>query len=278
MKRLKTIILFSITCILLTSCNGYENLLKSNDYNTKYKAAVEYYDKGDYNRAGRLLENLQLYYRGQDLAEDITWRYAQCLLRQDDYYSAAYQLINFGRRFPFSLHAEEAAYLAAYCQYHESAEYNLDQTQTKGAITAFESFAEHYPNSPHMPQVNEYLDQLRGKLMRKEYEIAYGWYKVEQYHAAYTSLNDFLSHYPDSPYREDAMFYILSSGYIFGINSREDKMKERLQLVVNDFDKFATTFTNSKYLAEAQKIYAECKAKLAELETQKNNANQSNNN
>lgn len=270
MKRLKTILLFTITCVLLVSCHGYEDLLRSNDYDAKYKAAIEYYDKEDYNRAGRLFENLQMYYRGQDLSEDITWRYAQCLLKQDDHYGAAYQLVNFTRRFPFSKHAEDASYLAAYCQYHESLEYSLDQSQTKGAITAFESFAEHYPNSPHMPQVNEFLDQLRNKLMRKEYEIAYGWYKVEQYHAAYVSLNDFLNHYPESPYREDAMFYILRSGYEFGINSREDKIKERLQLVVNDFDKFATTFTDSKYLTEAQKIYTDSKAKLAELEAQNN--------
>ena len=62
------------------------------------------------------------------------------------------------------------------------------------------------------------------------------------------------------------MYYIIKSGYEYAINSREDKMKERLQQVVNSFDKFATTFSNSKHLGECQKIYTDCKARLATME------------
>ena len=61
------------------------------------------------------------------------------------------------------------------------------------------------------------------------------------------------------------MYTIIKSGFEYAINSREDKMKERLQQVVNNFDKFATTFSNSKYLAECQNIYTRCKAELAKM-------------
>ena len=104
--------------------------------------------------------------------------------------------------------------------------------------------------------------------MLKDYEIAVGYYNTESYRAAVVSLNNFLKNYPDSPYREEAMYYIVKSGYIYAINSREDKMKERLHQVINNFDKFAVTFQNSKYMAECQTIYNNCKAELQKLAEQ----------
>ncbi len=102
--------------------------------------------------------------------------------------------------------------------------------------------------------------------MRKDYEIAYNYYLTENYNAAYVSMMSFLNNYPDSKLREDAMFYLLASGYQYGINSREDKMRERLQQMINDFDRFATLFQNSKYLEQAQGFYTKAKAALSTME------------
>lgn len=255
-----------LTVICLSSCSNVEKLIKSNDFEAKYKAAVKYYEEGSYTRATQLFENLSLYYRGKDYAEDIAWYYGQCLIQARDYYSAGLQFRNFARHFPYSKRAEDASYLSAYCKYIDSPEYYLDQTGTKEAIAEFEQFAERYPNSTHIPEINNYLDEMRGKLMRKEYEIALGYYKVEEYHAAYVALQNFLNKFPDSPNREDATFYMLRSGFEYAINSQESKIKERLQIVVNDFDKLASVFSNSKYMQEAQNIYTRSKAKLAEIE------------
>ena len=126
---------------------------------------------------------------------------------------------------------------------------------------------DRYPTSIHIPEINARLDELRGKLMQKDYEIAYGYYLTENYSAAYVSLQAFLNNYPESVHREDAMFYMLASGYEYGINSREDRMRERLQQVVNDFDRFSALFSNSQYLAKAQQYYTKARAAIAALET-----------
>ncbi|MDY5969576.1 MAG: outer membrane protein assembly factor BamD [Bacteroidales bacterium] len=262
---------FSFTLIIMSimslgGCNGYNGLLKSNDYDAKYAAAVKYFEEGSYTRATQLFENIQLYYHGKELAEDVNWYYAQCLIKQGSYYSAAYQLNNFMRRYPYSSRAEEAAFQFAHCQYLESPEYSLDQSLTHNAVDALERFSERYPQSVHIPEVNKYLDVLRGKLMRKDYEIAVGYYNIEEYRAAYVALNEFLNNYPDSPLREDAMFYALRSAYEYGANSRKDKVKERLQVAVNDFDRFYALFSDSKYIKQAQKIYSDSKAIIASIE------------
>ena len=269
MKRILPFFFILLFFTVLTGCNSTEKLVKSNDFEAKYKAAVDYYEQGRYSKAIQLFENLSMHYRGRDYSENISWYYGQSLLKEKDYYTAAYQFKSFARQFPFSRNAEEATFLSAYCQYLNSPPYTLDQTATKEAITEMEQFADKYPQSVRIPEVNAYLDEMRNKLMLKDYEIAYGYYKIESYHAAYVSLQHFLNYYPDSDKREDAMFYMLKSGYEYAINSREDKMKERLQQVVNDFEKLSASFSNSKYLQNAQTIYTKCRSELAKIENSK---------
>ena len=272
MKITHKILVIFATIALLASCNGYEKLVKSNDFDAKYEAAVKYYNSNNYTKAIQLFENLILHYHGKENAENIAWYYSKSLLAEKDYYSAGYQFNNFFKRFPYSEHAEEALYLAADCKYHESPDYFLDQRLTKEAIDAYESFVDRFPTSVHIPEINANLDELRKKLMKKDYENAYGYYLTQNYNAAYVSLQTFLNNYPDTEYKEMAMIYQLLSGYEYAINSKESKMKERLQQVVNDFDKFSATFQQSQYMAKAQDIYTKAKAAIAKLEAKEANA------
>ncbi|MBQ1408343.1 MAG: outer membrane protein assembly factor BamD [Bacteroidales bacterium] len=265
MKKALYIAITALAISTLSSCGNFDKMLKSTDYDAKFEAAVRYYNEERYSRARQLFENLSLYYRGTEHSEDIAWYYGQSLLKSTYYYSAAYQFKTYAKRYPYSSRAEDAAFLSAYCSYMDSPSHTLDQSSTKIAITELEQFTDRYPNSPHIPEANAYLDELRNKLMQKDFEIAMGYYKTESYRAAVVSLTNFLNLYPDSPNREEAMYTIIKSGFEYAINSREDKMKERLQQVVNNFDKFATTFSNSKYLAECQNIYTRCKAELAKM-------------
>ena len=269
MKRATLIATIAAIGSMLISCNGVEKLLKSNDYDAKYAAAMKYYEENSYSKAIQLFENLTLHYRGKENAEDIAWYYAQALLKEKDYFTAGYQFQRFVRQFPYSDRTEEAAYLSAYCSYMESPDYTLDQSLTKMAIEEFEAFAERWPRSNHIPEVNHYLDEMREKMMRKEYEIAYGYYFIEEYSAAYESFKNFLNNYPESSMREDAMFYTLRSGYLYAMGSREDKQRERMQRVINDFDRFSSSFKDSKHLAEAQDIYTRTRAALAKLDESK---------
>lgn len=269
MKHCAHFILTLLILTALTSCNGVEKIIKSNDFDAKYEAAMKYYNENSYTKAIQIFENLVMYYHGKENAENIGWYYAQCLLKEKDYYTAGYQFKNFVKVYPYSERCEEAQYLSAYCKYKDSPLYSLDQTTTKEAIAEFESFVERHPQNTHVPEINAYLDEMREKLMRKDYEVAYNYYHIEAYHAAYLSLQNFVNHYTESAYREDAMYYMLRSGYEYAANSREDKMKERLQQVLNDFDRFSTTYPDSKHLAAAQSLYTKSRAMLTDLENGK---------
>lgn len=272
MKCISKIGMVAAILILTTSCGNYKKLLNGTDYEAKFTKAMQYYENKDYSKAIQLFENLTMHYHGKEHAEDITWYYSMSLMAEKDFFSAGYSFKNFFKRFPYSPRAEEALYNAAECKYHESPEYFLDQKQTREAIQEYESYLDRYPGSLHVPEINAHLDELRNKLMHKDYDIAYGYYLTENYHAAYVSLQLFLNNYPDSPYQEQALFYMLASSYQYGINSTPEKMRERLMQVSNDFDRFSSTCRDSKFMPQAQEYYTKARAALARIDEEEKNA------
>ncbi|MBQ9418290.1 MAG: outer membrane protein assembly factor BamD [Bacteroidales bacterium] len=270
MKRTVKIASGLLVCLFIVGCNSYDRLLKSNDFDAKYAAAMRYYEANSYSKAIQLFENLTLYYRGRENAENIAWFYAQALYKEKDYYTAAYQFKRFARQFPYSDRTEEAAYLSAYCKYLDSPPYSLDQSITREAISEMETFVERWPRSLHIPEVNHYLDEMREKLLKKDYEIAYGYYFVEEYRAAYESLKHFISLYPEASMREDAIFYLLQSGYRYAKDSREDKQRERYQQVLADYERFHSSLRTPSYVSNAADLYTKSRAALSDIEAAQN--------
>ena len=139
----------------------------------------------------------------------------------------------------------------------------MDQTLTKQSIDAFQEYIEKYPKSERVAEANKLMDELRNKLIEKDYQNAYNYYKTMQYQAAVVSFKNFLNDYPDlTEKRENAMYYIVLSGYEFARNSVEDKLKERYETVILDYERYSVVFSNmkdKKKQEQLEKIYNELK-------------------
>ena len=241
------IMLCAVVCgICAVSCTSkFSALLKSNDNDAKYEAAMKAYNEGDYYRADQLFENLVLYVRGKDKAENVNFYYAKSLMGNGDYISAGYQFGNFVKLFPYSSYAEEALFLSAYCKYKESPDYYLDQTLTVESIQAFNDYIAKYPESSRVSEANKCIDELREKLIKKDYVNAYNYYKVEQYQAAHVALKDFINKYSDqTQYRQDAMYYVVLADYYYAYGSVEEKQKERWNVMILDYERYQALFEN----------------------------------
>lgn len=245
--KFKVLVLIIVSFVIIsTGCSSkHKKLLNSNNHDAKYEAAIQAYNKKDYFHASQLFENLLMYYRGRDKAEAVNLYYAKSLLGSSDYYSAGYQFQNFVRWFPYSKDAEEALFQAAYCKYLESPDYSLDQALTHESIKEFQTYVEKYPNSPRVSEANKLMDELRTKLIKKEYETAYNYYKTSNFQSAQESLRKFIHHYPDAKYRQEAMYYLVLSGIKFTENSIEDKKKERYYVLKADYEKFKALYPDS---------------------------------
>lgn len=242
----------------LFSCGKYNKILKSSDYELKFTKAEEYYNKGNYTAALTLFEELIPVFKGTEKAEKVYYYYSYCNYYLGDYSLAGFHFRTFSRAFHNSPHAEECAYMNAYCYFLTSPRYTLDQSDTKNAIQELQNFVNDYPESPKLDTCNMLIDKLRGKLRRKAYEIAKAYYFRSDWKAAVPSFENFVKDFPESDKIDEVEFLIVKSWYLLAKNSIEAKKPERIEKCMESYLKFVDLHPQSPYLKEAEGIYLEC--------------------
>jgi len=256
MIRKGNILLVIVIVLMSASCSKFQKILNDNsDAGTKYAAAVEYYEKGDYYKALRLFEDLRSRFRGTPKDEQLNYYIAHCYYQEKDYVLGSHYFNKFAKDFPKSVNAEEAKYMSAFCYYKDSPRTSLDQNTTMEAIKEFQVFIDMYPNSNRIAECNELLDILRGKLERKDFDNAYLFYKIGDYQASVIALENVLDEYPETNKKEEILYTILKARYTYASKSIEYKQKERFELTKEAYEKLVKEFPESQYLKEAKSIY-----------------------
>lgn len=258
---LKTIKIFTflLIVIILTSCDGFNKILKSTDFELKMTKAKEYYDKEQYIKSSQLYEELIPVVKGTDKAEEVYYYYAWSEYNMGDFIISQYHFKNFTKQFSTSKHSEECYFMNAYCYFLTSANYKLDQTSTKNAIKEFQSFVDIFPESQRIDSCNILIDKLRFKLEKKDYEIVKQYFKVSDWKAAIVSTKNFIKEYPSSQFNEEMFYLMIDSYYLLAINSIRDKKIERLDLAIENYVKFIDLYPKSSYLSRSESIYNSCK-------------------
>jgi outer membrane protein assembly factor BamD len=260
-KFLNLTIIFLI-CISF-SCNEFQKVLKSEDIKSKYDLAETYYENQDFRRASRLFEQIKPKYRGKPQGERITFFYANCLLNTKNYVLAAFEFESFAKAYPLSEKVEDANYFSAYSYYKQSPVFSLDQNETNNAVEKLQEFINKYPNSERMSSANDLVQELRIKLEYKAFEIAKQYNTIRDYKSAIIVLDDFISDYPGTPYREDALFYLFDSSYELAINSVDSKMLERLNDAKKLYNELIEVYPESKYIVKSNKLNESIDSKIS---------------
>lgn len=250
----KITLLAILSGLLAVSCSKYQSLLKSTDYEEKYQMAFVYYNKGDHYRAIQLFDQVIPFYRGTDRAETIAYTYAYAHYNQKDYILASFYFKRLISTFPRSKYVEECTFMSAYCKYLDSPKHSLDQTNTTEAIEELQAFINKFPGSERVDEANKLIDVLRGKLELKAMEMARLYYKMENYNAAITSFRNVIKDFPDTDFREEAMFTIMKAWYDYATKSIEMKKEERFREALEAYDNYTAQFPSGTYTREANQI------------------------
>lgn len=246
---------FLLTSVLLMSCSDYNKVLKSTDYEFKFKKAIEYYEDGEFVRSGTLFQELINIYRGTSRADQIYYYYAKSMMGQRDYLMANQYFRTLLREHPTSQYAEESQFMVGYAAYLQSPKVRLDQEVTLNAIDAMQLYINLYPFSDRVDEANRLIDELRDKLVEKSYLNARLYYDFDNYKAAVVSLENALKEYPDTKFREELMYMLVKSRYLLAVNSVEDKKELRLSSALDEYFAFVDEFPESKYKREVDRYY-----------------------
>jgi outer membrane protein assembly factor BamD len=255
-----------ILLISLGSCSNYQKILKSTDNEFKLEKAIEYYYNEDYNRAIGLLSDVVPAFRGTQRAEKVNYYFAMAHFKQRDYILASHYLRSFVSAFPTSEHAEEFLYLSAYAKYLESPRASLDQTVSREAIREFQIFINRYPNSERVEDAHAHIDELRRKLEDKVYQNAMLYYNLNDYRAAVTTFHNLINDFPDTRYREEALFFIVRSHYEFAQMSIPQRQIERYREVIVAHNQLVRHFPEGRFISQSNRMMQTASSEIERLQ------------
>lgn len=262
MKKFISILLI---LVVFSSCSEFQKALKSEDIAIKFDVATKQYEKGKYEKAIRLFEQIAPSYRGKPQAEKMFFMYAQSFYKTKQFYSAGYQFESFVSSYPKSQKIEEASYLGAICFSNLSPTYSLDQVDTYKAIDKFQNFIDAFPDSQYLSEANVIVKQLREKLEKKAFEIAKQYNTISDYKASLVALDNFIIDFPGTIYKEQALYYKFDSTYKLAINSVPSKMEERLKSAKTAYNSLLKFNSNTKYKAQADLMLAKIETDLKQF-------------
>jgi len=265
-KKTTYIIIISLVVVLLGSCNRFTRLQKKGTPEEKYNASMAYYEKGDYFHALQLFDELIVLYRGTKKSERIYYLYAMSHYKEKDYVLASYHFKYFAKTFPKSPFAEECMYLSAYCKYLDSPKFSLDQSSTEAAIREMQLYINMYPNSERVAEANKVMDELRLKLIHKDFNAAKEYLKTEYFKAAIYALNQHIKDYPSSPYKEECNYLIIKANYLYAKKSIFSRQEERYNNAITAYNDYVAKYPDGRFMKEATKLMNHSKKGIAKVE------------
>jgi len=253
---MKKIVSLLLLIVLFSSCSEYQKALKSDDIAVKYALSTKMYDSGKYEKAIRLFEQISPSYKGKPQAEKLFYMFSQAYYKTKQYYLAGYQFENFASSYPKSEKHEEALFLGAKSYSKLSPVYSLDQADTDKAVEKLQVFIDTYPSSTYLAEANTIMKELRYKVEKKAFENAKQYNTISDFKSAQIAFDNFISDFPGTPFKEDALFYKLDSAYKLALNSVPQKMEERLNNAKAAYISLMKFKPDSKYKEKATEMLA----------------------
>ncbi len=257
----KYILFLAVAGVVFSSCSDFRKIQKSDDWEKKYEAAIQYFEEEEYYKSSVLLEQILPIIKGSAKAEKANFLYAYTYYYEGSYLLASHYFKTFYDTYGRSDFAEEARFMFGYSLYMDSPRYNLEQTSSKQAIVALQAFINRFPQSEFVPKATSALNDLQVKLEKKAYEKALLYYKLKKFQtgeylkAALVAFDNFQDDYPDSNYIEELRYLEIEATYELAEVSILSKKKERYMEAIRFYEDFIDTYENSEYLKKAEKIY-----------------------
>ncbi len=265
MKNFVTLLLFSLLMASTACKNEFDKLRASGDVKLLTQKSLEFYEKGEYAKAQTLFELIMPSLKGQNVLEEISYKYAYTHYYERNYSSANFYFKNFALTFANSPLREDAEFQAAYSEYKQSPTFRLDQSSSMKAIEGFQYFSNNFPQSPRVKECNKLIDELRKKMEQKAFDEGTLYYNISRYQAAIQVFENLLKDYPETANAEEVRFLILKAEYEFAKNSIYEKQLERYKLVVAKHKDFKDKFPKSRFQKDADIYLKNANNKIKEF-------------
>ncbi|SMP23260.1 Beta-barrel assembly machine subunit BamD [Muriicola jejuensis] len=260
--------------ILLGSCSEYQKVLKNEDVKAKYDLAEKYYEAKDFKRANRLFEQIAPKYVGKPQGERVQFFLSETYFQIKNYNFAGYQFERFLKSYPNSDKAAEASFLGAKSYYMLSPRHSLDQTDTDKALLKLQGFINTYPESEFLAEANAMAKELTTKKEKKAFEIAKQFTKLGNSYildysiSAVAAIDNFISDFPGTIFREEALYLKLVATSNLALNSTENRKQERLETAETAYKNLLRYYPQTSFMKEANNLMESINEELSQYRDQ----------
>jgi outer membrane protein assembly factor BamD len=262
---MRTISILFIAALALASCRSQDLIRPGDTLEEAYGKAMNQYEDENYSDAARAFETVISIGRGTDIGQDAQFYLAESYYNSRRYLMAASEYSRYVQFHPNSERRELAEYREAMCYYHLSPRYKLDQTYTNRAIENFRLFNSRYPNSERADEVAGYIEELREKLARRDFNAAEFYMRTNRYNSAAIYFDLVIDNYPETRYAERALVKQIEAYILYAENSVPQRQEERFEKALESYSTFLQLFPQGEYRSRAEDLYDRAQRGLSEV-------------
>jgi outer membrane protein assembly factor BamD len=155
--------------------------------------------------------------------------------------------------YPTNPRADYAQFKLAMAHFYQMRKPERDQSETREAVAALQTFVDRFPRSPLAGEGRQRLREAKDRLDDSDYQVGLFYFRVKWYAGAIDRLKPLKDRDPEYSGR-DAVYYYLAESYV-----AVKKEAEALPL----YEQLVKEFEQSEYLEPAKKRIEELKATLA---------------
>jgi len=230
MPKLTRSFIFLVACAAILPAAGCaRNRAKSDtayvarDVNTLYAAAKRTMDRGDYEQAAKLFDEVE-----RQHPYSVWARRAQMMSAFNYYLAQKYtEAISSAQRFltihPGSTGAPYAHYLIAMSYYNQIADVTRDQAITQQASDAFGELIRRYPESRYAADARLKLDLINDHLAGKEMEVGRFYQRSGNWLAASLRFREVVDKYQTTSHTPEALERLVESYLALGVPDEAKK-------------------------------------------------------
>ncbi|MDX1950026.1 MAG: outer membrane protein assembly factor BamD [Rickettsiales bacterium] len=231
MRNLLNIILFFGFIAVLSACSSDEDKVEEalDSVETSVPAedifaeARKEMQAANYARAIELFGEVERLYPFSELAPKSRVMIAYSHFKDEEYDKAIDTINSFIDLNPGSKEIQFMYYLKAISYYDRIKDVRRDQDVTEKAKTSFEEILRRFPDSQYAKEAKYKLTLIRSHLAGKEMEVGRFYAKRKNYIAALNRYKEVLNQYDDTEQAEEALYRLVETNLILGIDSEAIK-------------------------------------------------------
>lgn len=264
MRRYCSLALIAVFVLAIAGCSG-SGRLNHTTAEDAFKKGQELYQEGDYSDAIRYFRAVFSYGRASEWSDDAQLLMARAYRENSQYRLAATEYRRFIQLYRNDERVPTAEFERAMCYYQLSPRYQLDQSDTRQAISLFQLFLDRYPQHERAAEAEEHIKELREKLAHKKIAAAELYERRNMYRAAALTYEAAFDQYPETSWADNALLGAVRTFIEYSNRSVQQRQAERLQKALDHYNRLTQLFPDSPLLDQAESLYEQAQRRMEEI-------------